>query len=71
MKDKDKAKEQLMSELKDAPRRAAVSEKSEVKYKQAEKIMSLPSEDYQKVLALLPIGAIILDMKGMILTCPH
>ena len=68
-KDQDKTKEQLMSELEDMRQRVAVLEAIEVEHKQAEKILSLPDEDYRKLFDLLPIGVVILDIKGVILYC--
>ncbi len=67
--DKDRTKEQLVNELAELRQRLAVLEKSEVKHKQAEKILPLPAEDYQKLFDLLPIGITMLDMKGVILYC--
>ncbi len=69
MSDKDKTKGQLVSELEEMRQRVAVLEKSEVKHKQAEKILPLPAEDYQKLFELFPTGVTILDMKGVILYC--
>lgn len=69
MKDKDKTKEQLANELEDVRQRVAVLEKSEVKHEQAEKVLPLPAEDYQRLFEIFPIGVTVVDMKGVILYC--
>lgn len=66
--DEDKTKEQLMNELVEIRQRVAKSEASEAEHKQAETTLSIP-EEYFRLFELLPIGATLLDMKGVILYC--
>ena len=69
MKDKDKAKEQLLGELAEMRRRVAQFEASEVERVQTEKSPLLLDESYQRLFDFFPIGITVLDMKGVILYC--
>jgi hypothetical protein len=51
-----KTKEQLVNELEDMRQRVAVLEKTEVEHKQAEVILSVEEDNYQKLFGLMPIG---------------
>lgn len=68
-KDEGKTKEQLINELKEMRQRVAVLEKPEVEHEQAEKVLPLPAEDYQRLFEIFPIGVTVVDMKGVILYC--
>lgn len=69
MKDEDKAKEQLLSELAEMRQRVAQFEASEVERVQTEKSPLLLDESYQRLFEFFPIGITVLDMKGVILYC--
>ena len=69
MKDGDKAKEQLLSELAEMRRRVDQFEASEVERMQTEKSPLLLDESYQRLFEFFPIGITVLDMKGVILYC--
>ncbi|MFC2006856.1 PAS domain-containing protein, partial [Chloroflexota bacterium] len=68
MKDKDKTKEQLITELGEMRQRITQFEVSEVERARTEKSLLL-DEDYQRLFELFPIGVTVLDMKGVILYC--
>ncbi|MFC1939974.1 PAS domain S-box protein [Chloroflexota bacterium] len=69
MKDKDKTKEQLITELEEMRQRIAGLTASEAEHKQDENVLPLPAEGSQRLFEILPIGVTMLDMKGVVLYC--
>ena len=69
MNDRDKTKEQLISELVEMRQQVAVLEAPGAEHKQDETIPSLAEEEYQRLFEISPIGVTIVDMKGTILYC--
>ncbi len=69
MKDKDKTKEQLITEMDELHKLVAQFEASEVARVQTEKSPLLLDESYQRLFEFFPIGITVLDMKGVILYC--
>ena len=67
--DKDKTKEQLVSELALLRQRVAELEKEEAKRKQAEQALRESEENYRRLFELCPIGIATVDMKGVITAC--
>lgn len=69
MKDEDRTKEQLITELDELHKPVAQFEAAEVERVQAEKSPSLLDESCQGLFEFFPIGITVLDMKGVILYC--
>lgn len=69
MNNRDNTKEQLVVELEEMRQRIAKMEASEAECEQAEEVMSVSNEDYQRLIGLFPIGITMLDMKGVVLYC--
>jgi PAS domain S-box-containing protein len=68
LSNKERTKEQLVSEMAMLRQQVAELEALESERKQAETI-PLAAEDYYRLFELFPIGVTVLDMKGMILYC--